>query len=136
MAQDATDPSLGINAETGGTLTGWDHVVQSLRDIFLTFFGTRIMREWYGSFVPQALGRNITPAEVLPVIAALTSAIEQWEPRFVVVDAGIDATSARAGAIKIIIRGQFLPRALLGDRSPAGERKLTVDMGSDGMSVG
>lgn len=82
MTIDLRDTSVGLNAETGGILTGWPHVIQSLRDIFDTRFGTRIMREWYGSFVPNLLGRLITPDEVVPYFAAITSAIEQWEPRF------------------------------------------------------
>ena len=82
MALNLTDPSVGLNAATGGTLTGWNHVVQSLQDIFHTQFGSRVMREWYGSFVPALLGNLITPAEVTPFFAAITSAIEQWEPRF------------------------------------------------------
>jgi len=40
------------------------------------------MREWYGSFVPNLLGRTITPNEVTPWFAAVTSAIEQFEPRY------------------------------------------------------
>lgn len=135
MATTATNPSLGINAFTGATLTGWDHVLQSLRDMFLTRFGSRLMREWYGSFVPEALGRNITQAEMLPVIASITSAIEQWEPRFLVSDVKVDGAQARAGALVITVRGQYRPRALLGDLTVAGDRVLVVDMGSDGMSV-
>ncbi len=57
MTIDLRDPSVGLNAETGSILTGWPHVIQSLRDIFDTRFGTRIMREWYASFVPNLLGR-------------------------------------------------------------------------------
>ena len=82
MATRYTSPSVGLNAATGGVLEGWPHVVQSLQEIFTTRFGARIMREWYGSFVPNLLGRNITPNEVTPWFAAVTSAIEQWEPRY------------------------------------------------------
>ena len=45
MSINLRDPSVGLDAVTGGILTGWDHVVQSLRDIFDTRFGSRIMRE-------------------------------------------------------------------------------------------
>lgn len=135
MATTAPDPSVGINAQTGATLTGWDHVVQSLRDVFLTRFGARIMREWYGSLVPEALGRNITQAEMLPVIASITAAIEQWEPRFVVVDVSIDGSAARGGNLSIVLNGQFLPRALLGDTTVQGSKILTVDMAANGMSL-
>ena len=75
MAVDLNSPSVGLDAATGGIVTGWDHVVQSLADIFATRFGDRIMREWYGSFVPNLLGRLITPDEVGPYFAAVTSAI-------------------------------------------------------------
>ena len=131
----APNPSFGINAQTGAAITGWDHVVQSLRDVFLTRFGARIMREWYGSLVPEALGRNIARAEMLPVIASITSAIEQWEPRFVVVDVSIDGSAARAGSLVIVINGQFRPRALLGDVTVEGSKILTVDMAANGMSL-
>lgn len=135
MAITATDPSVGINSATGGTITGWAHVQQSLRDMFLTRFGSRLMREWYGSFVPEALGRNISRSEMLPVIASITSAIEQWEPRFLVVDVVVDGTAIRSGALVIIIKGQYRPRALLGDLTVEGERRMTVDMSAEGMNV-
>ena len=66
MAMRPSNPSVGLNAATGCVLLGWPHVVQSLQDIFTTRFGARIMREWYGSFVPNLLGRTITPNEVTP----------------------------------------------------------------------
>ena len=58
MVPNHNTPSVGLNAATGGTLMGWSHVVQSLQDIFTTRFGARVMREWYGSFVPTLLGRQ------------------------------------------------------------------------------
>ena len=77
MPADLTNPSVGLDATSGLVLTGWDHVLQSLSDIFTTGFGERIIREWYGSFVPSLLGRLITPQEVTPFFVAITSAIEQ-----------------------------------------------------------
>lgn len=130
-----SDPSVGINADSGAMLTGWDHVVQSLRDMFLTRFGTRIMREWYGSFVPDALGRNINRQEILPVLASITSAIEQWEPRFLPSSVAVDFSSVRSGGIIVRIPGQYRPRALLGDLRVEGDRTLIVDMAADGMEV-
>ena len=59
------NPSVGFDAMTGRILTGWDHVLQSLSDIFTTGFGERVIREWYGSFVPTLLGQLITPEEVM-----------------------------------------------------------------------
>lgn len=123
MNADLSDPSVGMDAETGRWITGWDHVVQSLNDIFLTRFGARIMREWYGSFVPEALGRNINRQELVPVIASITSAIEQWEPRFVV-DRVHFPEASRSGRMEIVIEGRYRPRALLGDLSGELARRV------------
>ncbi len=118
------NPSVGINADTGARIEGWPHVAQSLRDIFLTRFGERVMREWYGSFVLDALGRNITPSEILPVIASITSAIEQWEPRYRVVNVDAGGT-VRDGRLTLSIYGRYRPRALLGDMTEEGDRSVT-----------
>lgn len=126
MPTNTRDIGVGIDAMTGAALSGWPHVVQSLRDIFLTRFGTRIMREWYGSFVPDALGRLINRTEMLPVMASITSAIEQWESRFLVESITVDADDARSGALAVSILGTYRPRALVGDMTPEGSRKLVV----------
>ncbi len=129
-----SDPSVGINAETGGTVTGWAHVEQSLRDIFFTRFGERVMREHYGSFVPALLGRNITPAEVAPFFAAIASAIEQWEPRFAVTELAPVAVT-RLGELRIYIVGDYRPRAVYGDMTSEGARRLSVFAGADGIRI-
>lgn len=134
MAATGTDPSIGINADTGGTITGWDHVCQSLADIFRTNFGSRWMREWFGSFVPVALGRNINRQELLPVIASITSAIDMWEPRFSIVDVNIGG-EIRDGRMTIDIRGLYRPRALLGDLTEDGQRQITLSLLRDTISI-
>ncbi len=116
---------IGIDADTGRRISGWEHVVQSLRDIFVTRFGSRYAREWYGSFVPEALGRLINPQEMLPVIASITSAIEQWEPRFRVLNVEVGG-DIRAGHLDLTIIGRYRPRALLGDFTEEGERRLSL----------
>ena len=135
MPTNTRDIGVGIDAMTGASLSGWPHVVQSLRDIFLTRFGSRIMREWYGSFVPDALGRLINRTEMLPVIASITSAIEQWEPRFTIESVVIDADGARSGAISIAITGLYRPRALVGDNAPEGSRKIIVALSGEDVTV-
>ena len=134
MGVNLNDPSVGIDAETGATLTGWSHVVQTLRDIFLTRFGSRVMREWYGSFVPEALGRNITREEIAPVIASITSAIEQWEPRFRITAVEIVELS-RTGALRLHISGRYRPRALLGDMTEEGARRLIIGMSGQRVTI-
>ena len=134
MASIPVNPSVGINAETGGTVSGWAHVEQSLRDIFFTRFGERIMREWYGSFVPDLLGRNITPDEVTPFFAALASAIEQWEPRFRVTQLTPVAVT-RAGSLQIYISGEYRPRACFGDYTVEGARRVELYANPDGLRI-
>jgi phage baseplate assembly protein W len=109
-------------------------VVQSLRDIFDTRFGSRIMREWYGSFVPNLLGRLITPEEVVPYFAAITSAIEQWEPRFRVTR--IEAVKVtRDGQLHVFLEGEYRPRAVYGDFTVAGARRIDAYANPDGMLI-
>ncbi|WP_395662954.1 GPW/gp25 family protein [Aestuariivirga sp.] len=134
MNTDLRDPSVGLDAATGGILTGWEHVVQSLRDIFDTRFGSRIMREWYGSFVPNLLGRLVTPDEVVPYFAAITSAIEQWEPRFRVTQIQMVKVT-RDGQLHVFLDGEYRPRAVYGDFSVAGARRLDAYANPDGLLI-
>ena len=134
MAPNHNTPSVGLNAATGGTLMGWPHVVQSLQDIFTTRFGARVMREWYGSFVPTLLGRQINRSEVPLFLAAFTSAIEQWEPRFKVTEIGLKVVT-RDGVVRLSISGEYRPRALLGDPTSAGSRSLVIDADEVGLAV-
>lgn len=127
-------PSVGLDRLTGGTITGWDHVVQSIEDFFTTSFGERIMREWYGTFVPNLLGKNLSTREVTPFFAAVTSAILTWEPRYRVTQVIIlDVT--RQGELTYQMIGQYRPRALLNDFTPEGTKKLDVFAGGRGFEV-
>ena len=134
MASIYTSPSVGLNAATGGTLTGWPHVVQSLQDIFTTQFGTRIMREWYGSFVPNLLGRTITPKEVTPWFAAVTSAIEQWEPRYRITRIQVLEVT-RDGQLHFFMEGEYRPRAVFGDFTVEGARRINAYANPDAVLI-
>ena len=134
MASKYTSPSVGLNAATGGILTGWPHVVQSLQDIFTTRFGTRVMREWYGSFVPNLLGRNITPNEVTPWFVAVTSAIEQWEPRYRITRIQVLEVT-RDGQLHFFMEGEYRPRAVFGDFTVEGARRLDAYANPDGVLI-
>lgn len=133
MASLPTDPSVGLNAETGGTITGWSHVLQSLQDIFTTNFGARIMREYYGSFVPSLLGRaTINRTEAPLFLSAVATAILQWEPRYHITAIRVDEVS-RDGTIGIVIEGEYRPRATYGDlTAEGGKRRLIVSPSAAG----
>lgn len=132
MATTPTDPSVGLNAETGGTITGWQHVMQSVQDIMATSFGVRVMREYYGSFVPVVLGReNINASGATLFMSAVASALMQWEPRFAVTAIRVnDAT--RGGALSLTIEGEYRPRATYGDLSSDGSRRIIVSSAAAG----
>lgn len=132
MPADLTNPSVGLDATSGLVLTGWDHVLQSLSDIFTTGFGERIIREWYGSFVPSLLGRLITPQEVTPFFVAITSAIEQWEPRYRVSEIKV-LKATREGALHFYIDGEYRPRAVYGDFTVEGARRVNVYINAAGL---
>lgn len=132
MAQDLTNPSVGLDARSGSVLTGWDHVLQSLSDIFTTGFGERIIREWYGSFAPHLLGRLITPEEVTPFFVAITSAIEQWEPRYRVSEIKV-LKATREGALYFYIDGEYRPRAMFGDFTIEGARRVNGSVNAAGL---
>lgn len=125
MVNRSMNPSVGLNAATGGVIEGWPHVAQSLQDIFTTRFGARIMREWYGSFVPNLLGRAITPNEVTPWFAAVTSAIEQFEPRYRVTRIQIVEVT-RDGRLNFFLEREYHPRATYGDFTVEGARRINA----------
>lgn len=129
-----SEAGVGINADTGAAMSGWPHVLQSLRDIFVTRFGSRYAREWYGSFVPEALGRLINQDEMLPVIASITSAIEQWEPRYRVLNVQIGG-AVRDGTLSITLVGRYRPRALIGDMTEEGAQMISMALSSSAISM-
>ena len=131
----------GFDRNTGALLTGWPEVVQSLGVIFSTGIGQRIMRRHFGSRVPGLLGENLTPATVLRFVSAVTIAVDLWEPRYRVIkvdvpEQGNSPEKLRTGALALTIRGEYRPRALQGDLTPAqGEYLLTVGLGAGGAVV-
>ena len=135
MDQIYTSPSVGLDETTGAVLQGWSHVLQSLQNVFTTRFGSRVMREFYGSFVPELLGSNMNSAELTRFLAAITSSIEQWEPRFRVTRIFF-SDPRRDGSIRLTIPGAYLPRAMFGDQSvDGGQRTVFVNYNADGSPV-
>ena len=65
---------LGMNSQTGLSVTEVEHIRQSVRDIIVTPVGSRVMRREYGSLLSALIDQPQTPA-------ACYSAIQKWEPR-------------------------------------------------------
>lgn len=138
MPQISPFPGTGIDRNTGKLISGWDHVVQSIGVIFTTRFGERVMRRWFGSFVPQLLGQNMVPSTVLRFWTAICVAIDLWEPRFritVIVPTGTPE-GMRQGNLGFQVRGVYMPRGHLGDKTPAtGDYSLNLLRGETGVRI-
>lgn len=128
----ALDPSLDMDAGTGADVTGWNHVLQSIDQIFTTRFGERVMREWFGSIVPAFLGENLTAETVVVFFSAVSSAIDQWEPRYRITRI-VPESVGRDGRLRIFIEGEYRPRALLGDFTPEGARRVVIAANQNGL---
>ena len=53
---------MGMHAATGRSLTGLDHLRQSVADIITTPIGSRIRRRRYGSEVPELIDQPLNSA--------------------------------------------------------------------------
>lgn len=119
--------ALGVDLDrvTGEVICGWPHVEQCIGDFLTTFFGERIVREWYGSIVPPIMGDNLTVNTIVRFFSAVTSAIEQWEPRFKV--AKITPLSVdRNGEFQVRIEGDYRPLALIGNFTSGSPKHITI----------
>jgi len=130
----ASDPSVDIDIGTGANIGGWPHVQQCIADFFSTPFGARVMREWYGSAVPRFLGENLNTQTIVPFFSAVASAIEQWEPRYRITRI-VPQSVDRGGRLVVTIEGEYRPRALLGDFTVAGAKRMTVTGASGAIQV-
>lgn len=72
---------LGMNSQTGLSISEVEHIRQSVRDILVTPVGSRVMRREYGSLLSQMIDQPQSPALRLQIMAACYSAIQKWEPR-------------------------------------------------------
>lgn len=72
---------LGMNSQTGLSVSEAEHIRQSVRDILVTPVGSRVMRREYGSLLSALIDQPQSPAQRLQIMAACYSAIQKWEPR-------------------------------------------------------
>ncbi|MDF5870834.1 GPW/gp25 family protein [Pseudomonas aeruginosa] len=72
---------IGMNAQTGRTMTARDHLVQSIADVLTTPLGSRVMRREYGSQLVDLIDWPLNNATKLQAYAATAMALMRWEPR-------------------------------------------------------
>lgn len=128
-----TKIGAGVSRYTGKPLDGWEHTVACIDAIFQTPFSTRVLRRWFGSFVPSILGRNIDPPTILMLWTSVYAAL-YFEPRFQLTNIELisSADDARAGHVAFLLTGVYLPRAHLGDQKPSGPKKISLVASADG----
>ena len=135
MAQYAIDTvNVDFDRSTGENITGWDAVAQNIRECLLTDFGRRVMREYFGSLVPQALGRNMTQDNLTALSMSIGAVLDVFEPRYKVTRV-FPVNLTRLGALQIQIEGEYRPRALLGDETGSGLQRVTVQLAGGELEV-
>jgi len=97
--------SIGMNMDTGASMSELEHIRQSVQNILTTPIGSRIMRRDYGSRLFFLLDNPINSSLILKLYAATIEAINKWEPR-------ISVTQVKhvvsAGKIQLTINGEIL----------------------------
>jgi phage baseplate assembly protein W len=124
----------GLDRWTGRPIAGWGHVVLSLEAIFSTPFGSRVMRRWIGSLVPNLLGENLVPETLLNFFTALFAALT-FEPRFALTRIAVlsEADELRTGRLRLELQGVYRPRAHLGDFTVDRPRRIILFANEDGL---
>ena len=101
----------GINRLNGKSLTGLDHLRQSIIDIITTPIGTRVMRREYGSKVPELIDAPMNSSTIMYLYAAIAEALDKWEPRILLKRIElVDVTET--GKCNLVITGDYLPNGV------------------------
>ena len=118
----------GIDRHTGRPLDNYQSALQSIEVIFSTRIGERIMRRHFGAGLIELLGRATTVALFEAWKLLLAVGIDLWEPRFRVrrVNVGATVSALRLGQAGIDVEVDWRPRALLGDFTIEGQRRLQI----------
>lgn len=93
----------GMNAHTGSTLAGIEHIRQSVADILTTPIGSRVMRREYGSLLPELIDQPLNGPTALRAYTAAVVALMKWEPRLRVQQITRQVSTQRPGRFDLII---------------------------------
>lgn len=97
----------GMSSETGKTISGIEHLKQSIVDILTTTIGTRVMRRDYGSRLFELVDHPIVPGFAQELYAAVAEALEKWERRFKL--QRVQITEIKEGKVILTLEGIYLP---------------------------
>lgn len=97
---------MGMNVLNGRSLTGLDHLKQSIADVLNTPIGSRVMRRDYGSKLFSLIDAPLNRGTLVDIYAATAEALMKWEDRLLV--SAVDITSAQLGQITLKITGKYV----------------------------
>lgn len=95
---------VGMNRTGGTTLSGEEHLAQSMADIITTPIGTRVMRRDYGCLLFELLDAPGNRATLLLLTVAIATALARWEPRIAVTQVSFEGDIA-GGQASVTITG-------------------------------
>lgn len=95
----------GTSAIDGRALSGDAHLIQSCGDILGTPIGSRVMREDYGSYLPELVDAPWGPLTRLRCYAATAQALQRWEPRIRLRKVGMAPIQDQPGAFLLDLEG-------------------------------
>ena len=123
--------SLGMDARTGKTIIGWDHVVQSIDILLSTELGSRVQRRDYGSVLVRLLDAPQNQESIVDFYMAIAEALEprlvngNWygEPRFHLTQVSMQADSP--GKLVMTLTGNYFPNGHKNDYQRSSPQIIT-----------
>ncbi|AVS66642.1 hypothetical protein C8245_13985 [Paracidovorax avenae] len=106
-----------MDRSTGRAIGTAAHIRQSVAVILTTPIGRRIMREEFGSLLPELSDQPDNPATEIRLFAAAAGAIMRWEPRLRVMRVSTSRPALGAAyltidAVRVDLPGRPQPLAL------------------------
>ncbi|TKC83459.1 baseplate assembly protein [Trinickia terrae] len=95
----------GMNANTGRTISGLDHLYQSIDKIVTTPLASCVQRRAFGSELPDLIDSPSNGAACTRLYAAVATALMRWEPRLTLTRVLLTADNAADGALYLDIEG-------------------------------
>lgn len=97
---------IGVDRRSGQTLSGLEHLRQSIEDILTTPIGSRRMRPEYGSKIRRYVDLPVNDGWKSAVQAEVARALGRWEPRLKL--ERVRVTAVLDGKITLQLTGQYL----------------------------
>ncbi|WP_289141156.1 GPW/gp25 family protein [uncultured Pseudomonas sp.] len=97
---------IGMDRRTGKSLSGLDHLRQSIEDILATPLGSRRMRPEYGSRLRRFVDMPVNEGWKSAVQAEVARSLQRWEPRMKL--ERVQVVAVVGGRIDFKLTGEYL----------------------------